>query len=93
MDKLALQTLHDEMRDDCRVVLDAFEKAIVRFDLRQEIAYEGCGHQLCRFYNAFEQMGMRVAKAFENNIDDEQGWDSALLNRLSIKISSHRFKS
>ena len=90
MDRLALQTLHDEMRDDCRVVLDAFEKAKIRFELGQEIAYEGCGHQLCRFYNAFEQMGMRVAKAFENNIDDEQGWHSALLNRLSIKIDGVR---
>lgn len=28
-------------------------------------------------FNVFEQMGLRVAKAFENNIDDEQGWHGA----------------
>lgn len=90
MDSIALQTLRDEMLDDCRVALDAFDKALQRFELRQEIAYEGCAHQLSRMYNAIEQMGLRVAKVFENNIDDEQGWHGALLNRLSIKIQGVR---
>ena len=31
-------------------------------------------------------MSLRVAKAFENNIDDEQGWYASLLNRMAIKI-------
>lgn len=35
-------------------------------------------------------MGLRVAKAFENNLDDEQGWHSALLNRLAIRIEGVR---
>jgi HepT-like protein len=35
-------------------------------------------------------MGLRVAKAFENNIDDEQGWHSSLLNRLAIQIEGVR---
>jgi len=74
MDNLALQTLRDELLDDCRVTSDAFGKAASRFERREEVAYEGCAHHLCRLYNAFEQMGLRVAKAFENNIDDEQGW-------------------
>lgn len=90
MDSLALQTLHAEMLDDCRVTLDAFRKAAARFELKEEIAYEGCAHHLCRLYNAFEQMGLRVAKAFENNIDDEQGWHSALLNRLALRIEGVR---
>ncbi|MGH9854233.1 MAG: hypothetical protein ACREBD_30690 [Blastocatellia bacterium] len=90
MDSLALQTLYDELLDDCRVALDAFRKASARFERQEEVAYEGCAHHLCRFYNAFEQMGLRVAKAFENNIDDEQGWHSALLNRLAIRIESVR---
>ncbi|HNQ88299.1 MAG TPA: hypothetical protein PKM73_06780 [Verrucomicrobiota bacterium] len=41
-------------------------------------------------YNAIEQMGLRVAKAFENNIDDEQGWHSALLHRLTLEIAGVR---
>ncbi len=90
MDNLALQTLHAEMLDDCRVTLEAFRKAAVRFALKEEIAYEGCAHHLCRLYNAVEQMGLRVAKVFENNIDDEQGWHSALLNRLATRIEGVR---
>lgn len=48
MDSIALQTLFQEMQEDCRVALDACEKAKARYDLRQEIAYEACAHQLCR---------------------------------------------
>ncbi|MBE7502273.1 MAG: hypothetical protein HS113_18640 [Verrucomicrobiales bacterium] len=90
MDRVALQTLREEMRDDCRVVRDALRKAEARFARRDEVGYESCAHQLCRLYNAFEQMGLRVAKAFENSIDDEQGWHSALLNRLSLRIEGVR---
>jgi len=90
MDGIALQTLRDEMLDDGRVIREAFDKARARFERREEVAYEGCAHQLCRLYNAFEQMSLRVAKAFENNIDDEQGWHTSLLNRLAIKIDGIR---
>lgn len=90
MDAVALQTLRDEMLDDCRVALEACAKAGVRFERKEEVAYEACAHQLCRMYNAVKQMCLRAAKAFENNIDDEQGWHSALLNRLSIRIEGIR---
>lgn len=90
MDAVALQTLRDEMLDDCRVMQEAFQKALGRFERREEVAYEGCAHQLCRFYNAFEQMSLRTAKVFENNIDDEQGWHASLLKRLAIRIEGIR---
>lgn len=90
MDGIALQTLRDEMLDDSRVIREAFHKASIRLERRDEIACEGCAHHLCRLYNAFEQMGLRVAKAFENNIDDEQGGHTSLLNRLAIKIEGIR---
>ena len=48
MDDIALQTLREEMRDDCRVVRDALDKAQTRFARGEEVAYEGCAHQLCR---------------------------------------------
>ena len=78
------------MLDDCRVVVEALAKAGRRFERNEEVAYEGCAHQLCRLFNAFEQMGLRVAKAFENSIDDEKGWHGALLNRLAIQIGGVR---
>jgi len=78
------------MLNDCRVALEAFAKASSRLALRQEVGYEGCAHQLTRMYNAIEQMGLRVAKVFENSVDDEKGWHGALLNRLAIKIDGVR---
>src|SRR5438477_9790833 len=90
MDCVELQTIHNEMRQDCRVATEAFNKASVRFARKEEIAYEACAHQLARMYNAFEQMGLRVAKAFENSIDDEKAWHGALLNRLAISIEGVR---
>jgi hypothetical protein len=90
MDRIGLQTLHDEMREDCRIALDACSKAAARFERREEVALEGCAHHLCRMYNAIEQLGLRVAKVFENNIDDEQGWHGALLSRLAIRIEGVR---
>src|SRR5947207_3410638 len=90
MDSIELQTLHDEMLADTRVTADACSKADARFARKDEVAYEACAHQLARMYNAFEQMGLRVAKAFENSIDDEKGWHGALLNRLAISIQGVR---
>ncbi|MBA3960640.1 MAG: hypothetical protein H0X40_01905 [Chthoniobacterales bacterium] len=90
MDAIGLQTLQAELQDDIRVALDASDKATERFARGDEIAREACAHQLCRLYNAIEQLALRIAKAFENNIDDEQGWHSALLGRLSIAIPGVR---
>jgi hypothetical protein len=90
MDSVGLKTLREEMRNDSRMVSDAFQKAQARFERGDEVGYESCAHQLSRLYNAFEQSGLRVAKAFENNIDDEKGWHGALLNRLTLSIPGIR---
>ncbi len=90
MDDIALQTLHHEMRDDCRVALDAFQKASERFSRNDEVGLEACAHHLSRMFNAFEQMALRVAKTFENNIGDDQGWHAALLKRLALRIDGIR---
>lgn len=90
MDRIALETLRQELLNDSKILLDAFSKAGQRLALQSEVGYEGCAHHLCRLYNAVEQMGLRVAKAFENHIDDEQGWHTALLARISIPIAGVR---
>lgn len=88
MDGIALQTISDEMLDDCRVALDACRTAEARLGCNDVIGYEGCAYHLCRMYNAIEQMRLRVAKAFD--VDDEQGWHGALLHRLAIRIEGVR---
>ncbi len=90
MDAIALQTLSREMLDDCRVASEARAKAEQRFALGEEVGYEACAHHLSRMFNAIEQMGLRVAKAFENNLDDEQGWHTGLLKRLGLSIPGVR---
>jgi hypothetical protein len=90
MDSVALKTLHEEMLNDSRMVSDALQKALARFERGDDAGHESCAHQLSRLYNAFEQAGLRVAKTFENNIDDEKGWHGALLTRLTISIQGIR---
>jgi predicted nucleotidyltransferase len=85
-----LKTLQEQMRHDSRTMSDAFQKALARYEMRNEAGYESCAHQLSRLYNAFEQSGLRVAKAFENNIDDEKGLHGALLSRLTLAIAGIR---
>lgn len=90
MDAVGLATLDREMREDCRVIREAFRDACERIGHPGAIGAEACAHHLCRFYNAFEQMGLRVAKAFENHIDDEGGWHTTLLTRLTLEIEGIR---
>jgi len=45
---------------------------------------------LARFYNIVEQLALRAAKAFENHIDDDRGWHTELIRRLSIPIEGIR---
>ena len=86
MDDIALQTLGQEMREDVRVVIEAYGKATDRYARGDEVGYESCAHQLSRMFNGFEQTALRVGRAFENNIDDEKGGHTALLNRLALDI-------
>lgn len=86
MDSIALQTLRDEILTDCQVAIEAQRTTSKRFETGEIAGYEACAHHLCRMYNAIEQMGLRIAKAFENNIDDEQGWHTALLGRLASRF-------
>lgn len=90
MDDIALETLRQELLEDCRVAGEAFQKATYRLARGDEVGYEACAHHLSRMYNAVEQMALRVAKLFENNIDDEQGWHGALLRRLALRIDGVR---
>lgn len=50
MDRIALETLRQELLSDGKIVLDAFSKAGKRMALESEVGYEGCAHHLCRLY-------------------------------------------
>jgi len=90
MDELKLAVLKAEVTEDCRVLKQTVPLARQRLGRATETEMEACAFQLARLYNIIEQMALRIAKAFENNIDDEEGWHMELIRRLSIEIPGVR---
>lgn len=90
MELLELQTLADELAEDRLVAVGAFGLAVRRFEEGSPAGYDSSAHHLARFYNVVKQMALRVAKAFENAVDDDKGWHTELIRRLSIPISGVR---
>ena len=90
MDLLELQTLTDELAEDAAIAARAFALAARRLEERSPAGYDSSAHHLARCYNVIDQMALRVAKAFENAVDDEKGWHTELIRRLSIRISGVR---
>lgn len=90
MDSIGLITLRAEIDDDLRVVSEAVRMAQERFNQGGEMGMESASYQLVRFFNVVEQLGLRVAKAFENHIDDDRGWHSQLVHRLGLDVPGIR---
>jgi len=90
MDKLGQATLKAEVAADCEVLANAVAVARERLGQGSAPQLEACAFHLVRAYNAIEQMGLRIAKAFENHIDDERGWHTELIHRLCLAITGVR---
>jgi len=90
VDGLGLIVLRREIAADCEVASDAANLAGKRLAERRASDLEATAFQLVRFYNAVEQAGLRLAKAFENQIDDEGGWHAELMRRLTLDIPGIR---
>ncbi len=90
MDVLELRVLASELADDAAVAVVALELAERRYAEATPASFDSCAHHLSRGYNVIEQMGLRTAKAFENSLDDDKGWHTELIRRLSIRIPGVR---
>lgn len=90
MDRIGLQTLEDELLADSTEAVAAIEAARERMQLPGPAGLEAAAFNLVRLYNIIEQMALRVAKAFENHIDDESGWHAELMKRVSLEIKGVR---
>ena len=90
MDRVGLIVLRAEALADCEVIADAAGLARERVASQTPAGLEACAFQLARLYNAVEQLGTRTAKSFENTIDDERGWHTELVRRLSLPIPGIR---
>lgn len=93
MDRVGLRTLKVEL------MADAAETELALADIRERLQIDGpagreaAAFHLVRLYNIAEQMALRVAKVFENHIDDESGRHSELMRRLSLDIPEVRRRS
>lgn len=90
MDRVAIIVLQREVEADCAVAEAAFRLAQERAEGGAARDIEAAAFQLLRCYNVLEQAGLRVAKAFENQIDDEGGWRAEIMRRLSLDIPGIR---
>lgn len=92
--KTNILTLIAELEDDFNLIQECIEKnslanqkiASIQPD---EFDWASLGYTLHNLYNAFENYFLRIAKFFENTIDETQ-WHKALLRRMSIEINSIR---
>ena len=90
MDELSFITLSSELRADVAVALDALVTAKARFAMGTIEGMEACAFHLSRGFNVIEMISKRIATAFENHIDNTQGWHSALVQRMSLAIPGIR---
>lgn len=90
MDDIELATLRDELCKDCEVAEAARHLAAERFEAGGAAPLEACAYNLARLYNVIEQMAQRVARLFENSIDDDRGWHAELIRRMTIEIRGVR---
>ncbi|MDP3177726.1 MAG: hypothetical protein Q8M76_07470 [Spirochaetaceae bacterium] len=94
-DRTAMQTLIQELKNDfeyiqenCRLV----EKAALRSSgssWADELDLMVVGASLHGLFNAFEAYFLRIAKFFENNVD-QQSWHRDLLDRMTFEIPDVR---
>jgi hypothetical protein len=90
MDELGYKTLMAEIRADVQVAVLATGIATTRLEVGNIEGLEGCAFHLCRAFNVIEMLSQRVARAFENHIDNPSGWHAELIARLSLEIPGVR---
>ncbi|MGH9837870.1 MAG: hypothetical protein ACREEM_03710 [Blastocatellia bacterium] len=90
MDAIELTTLRQELLRDTEVAESALATARERFAGAGPAQEEACAFHLCRLFNVVEQMALRVAKRFENAIDDPARWHAELIRRMTLDIPGVR---
>lgn len=94
-DRASIQLLIQELENDYNYINSSFvlrAKAVVRADASgwsDELDLMVIGSCLHGLYNAMEAYFYRVAKFFENNID-QQTWHRDLLDRMTFEVSGVR---
>ncbi|MEO5721231.1 MAG: hypothetical protein ABIR71_07160 [Chthoniobacterales bacterium] len=89
MDRIELNTLQADLTRDSEVATNALQLARDRIAEGTPSGLEGCAHHLARLFNVIEQLALRVAKLFENSIDDRR-WHAELIRRMTLEVEGVR---
>lgn len=90
-----IEQLRSELKQDLHFILVNYQKnremtgRIEKSGTDDEYQFAALGYTLHNLYTAFESFFLRVAKFFENNLDQTE-WHSALLERMTLDIRGVR---
>jgi hypothetical protein len=91
----AVEALRAELRQDLDFIELNYRKnremslRIEKTGVDDEYQYAALGYTIHNLYNAFESYFLRIAKFFENNLDQEQ-WHRSLIQRMTLEIEEVR---
>ncbi len=90
-----IEVLRAELERDLELIRENAEKnrrmteRIAHSGTPDEFEYAAMGYTLHNLYTAFEAYFLRVAKFFENDLD-QHVWHKALLNRMTLEVPGVR---
>lgn len=91
----AVALLRSELSHDVTLIKENYRKnremttRIEQAPGEDEFEYAALGYTLHNLYTAFEAYFIRVAKFFENQLDDT-GWHKSLLDRMTLEVPGVR---
>jgi len=78
----------EKLDKELSIIIESLRNNIQAVENRDKYAI---GYLLHNIYNAFEDLFLKIAKVFENTIE-EVGWHKSLLNRMALDITPLRPK-
>lgn len=91
----AIEQLRAELRQDMGFIAKNYEKnremtrRIAESPNADEFEYAALGYTIHNLYTAFESYCLRIAKFFENNLDERE-WHRSLVYRMTLTIDGVR---
>lgn len=91
----AIEALRAELRQDLEFIELNYRKnremtlRIANGDGDDEYQFAALGYTIHNLYNAFESYFLRVAKFFENNLEQDH-WHRSLISRMTLEIEEVR---
>jgi hypothetical protein len=90
LDAVALQILHESLKQDATVIAEAAARARQWLAEGHPGSLEACGYELHRLYNVLEKAFERVCEAFENQFEKRGDYHEKLIERITLDLPGIR---